>query len=153
MGTRPDRTVRSGSRLVVLAALICCVALVDVPAATAGSKPVRLDSVTGSAIGQGPGGVPVTRTGEGTVAREKKYYEICVPYFAKGIAHTYEIKSGGTVVDSFTYTVPAEDGTVESILTDKGVEIEIASDHTSGVNGSPSKGCFRYKIAKKAKKK
>ena len=147
MGTRPDRTVRSASRLVVLAALICCVALVEVPAVSAKSGRVRIDGAGGSATATGPNG-PVTRSGEGTVDKDGAAYLVCVPYFAIGIPHTFEIRNGDTVVDSFTYTVPSGDGSVEDVTTAKGVKIAIRTDHTEGVNGSPSKGCFTYKVRK-----
>jgi hypothetical protein len=142
MGTRPGRSARSARTrwFAGLAALVLCVALVDVPAAWAKSTPV--DSVASTS----------PKAGTGTVTKTGRKYEICVPYFTKGVAHSYEIKNGDTVVDTFTYTVPATDGTVETITTDKGVDIEITTTHTGGVNGSPSKGCFTYKPPKKPKK-
>jgi hypothetical protein len=143
MGTRPDHTVRTASRrFLVLAALTLCVALVDVPGASAARA--NVDSATGSATATGPTG-PVTKSGSGSVTQKGKRYVICVPYFAIGIPHTFEIKDGDTVVDSFTYTVPPENGKVETLKTAENIKIKITTDHTVGVNGSPSKGCFTYK--------
>jgi hypothetical protein len=87
--------------------------------------------------------------------RRGQEYDICVPYFAKGIEHRYEIKDGATVVDTFAYVVPAADGAKETVTTDKGLRIEITTDRKAGVNGSPSKGCFKYKPprVKSSKKK
>ena len=105
-----------------------------------------MSSVSGSMTATAANGTPVSRNGTGTVSDsdEDKEYDICVPYFAKGIEHRYEIKKGNKVVDSFAYVVPAADGAKETITTDKGIEIEITTDHKVGVNGSPSKGCFTY---------
>ena len=147
MGVRPAHLVRSARtrRYAGLVALILCVALVDVPGAWAKSQPI--DGATGSATAGA-----TTKSGDGSVEKDGKVYLICVPYFAKGLEHTFTITTGGKVVDSFRYTVPAAEGT-STVTTDKGVEIEIETIHTGGVNGSPSQGCFDYVLKIKVKKK
>jgi hypothetical protein len=47
--------------------------------------------------------------------------------------------------------MPADEKT-ENVTTKNGVTIAIATTHSGGVNGSPSKGCFKY-VAKTAKPK
>jgi len=63
------------------------------------------------------------------------------------------LTKGGAEVDSLDYTVPADEKT-ENATTKTGIAVAIATTHSGGVNGSPSKGCFKYEAKKtKAKKK
>src|SRR3954451_4941563 len=78
------------------------------------------------------------KAGAGEVKNGK---DVCVPYWAKGVAHHFELTdASGAVVDSFDYTVPSDEKT-ETITTAKGVKIAIKTIHSGGVNGSPSQGC------------
>ena len=90
------------------------------------------------------------KAGTGEVKNGK---DVCVPYWAKGAAHHFELTdSAGNVVDSFDYTVPADEKT-ETVTTKNGVSIAIKTIHSGGVNGSPSQGCFQYVAKAPAAKK
>ena len=139
----------SGTRTrisVWLLALVVSVALVGslfAGTAVAKAKLPKVNSASGSlTVGT------TTKQGTGTVEKDKNSYDICVPFFAIGPEHSFEIKNDNKVVDTFKYSVPTADGTVAEITTAKGVKISIRTDHKAGVNGSPSKGCFEYKPAK-----
>jgi len=89
------------------------------------------------------------KAGTGTVSGTN----VCVPYWAKSVSHHFELTdAAGTVVDSFDYTVPAEEKT-ETITTKNGVSIAIKTIHSGGVNGSPSQGCFEYVVKTPSAKK
>lgn len=94
------------------------------------------------------------RVGAGTITPNGEAYNIVVPFFAIGVPHQYELKRGTEVVDSFSFTVPREEGPSAVIPTTKGGTAELVVSHSGGINGSPSKGTGTYKPkAEKAKKK
>ena len=49
-------------------------------------------------------------------------------------------------------TVPVNEQT-DNVTTRMGIPIAVATTHTGGVGGSPSKGCFEYEAKAKAKAK
>ena len=92
------------------------------------------------------------KAGKGTVIREGNTYLVCVPFWAMNQSHHFVLTKGTKTVDEFDYTVPTQAGKT-TIETDDGVEIEIETIHTGGVNGSPSQGCFDYVVKVTVKKK
>ena len=157
MGGR-THTARGRRRrtLSVLAALILCVALVEVPAAGAAGRP-QPESVTGTATLTARDGTTQTVSGEGTVTRnDDGTYTLCLPFWAIGPEHRYEVKDAdGKVIDSFTFIVPQAPG--EAPVTIDGKQKRIDVDHTEGVNAavnlSRSNGCVDdYKAPKPAKR-
>jgi hypothetical protein len=121
-------------------------------------------ALVGSLLAEAAGGAASTpaidgaasttpRAGNGTVTPSGSGYDVCVPYWAKSTLHHFVLTKGGSEVDSLDYTVPADEKT-ENATTKTGIPVAIATTHSGGVNGSPSKGCFKYEAKKtKSKKK
>ena len=129
---------------VVLLALVVSAALTgSVLAEAAGAK--SAPAIDGAASSS-------PKQGQGTVEREGKTYIVCVPYWAKNQAHHFILTKSGKTVDQFDFTVPVSAGKT-TVETEDGVEIEIETIHTGGVNGSPSRGCFDYVLKVTVKKK
>src|SRR5262245_19172144 len=108
------RTCRklSAGAVALVASVVLVGSVFAGPAGAGKTRPGTVSSVSGSMTATAANGTPVARNGAGTVSDsdEDKEYEVCVPYFAKGIEHRYEIKKGNKVVDTFAYVVPAADG-------------------------------------------
>jgi hypothetical protein len=92
------------------------------------------------------------KAGKGTVVREGNTYLVCVPYWAINQDHHFVLTKGTKTVDEFDFKVPVNAGE-QTIETDDGIEIQIETIHTGGVNGSPSQGCFDYVVKVTVKKK
>ena len=134
----------SWKKLAVLVAFVASMAMFGSVVAESAGAASSTPAIDGAAS-------TTPRTGTGTVAASGTGYDVCVPYWAKSVSHHFVLTKSGTEVDSLDYTVPADEKT-ENATTKNGVPVAIATTHTGGVNGSPSKGCFKYE-AKKTKKK
>ena len=111
-------------------------------AESAGAATTTIDSIKATAPKEAPG----------TIMPNGSSYTITIPFFAINVDHKYELSSSGKVVDSFTYKVSPTNGQNETIATDKGGTVTLKVDHTSGLNGSPSKGTGTYTPPPAAKK-
>lgn len=141
----------------------CLVGAVWVGAAGAAKTSVPvIDSVHLVMVDTSPtpaAGAPGTQPGQfdGRVTRRGKtgVYDIVLPFFAIGKAHKYELRNGTTVVDTFSVTVPPNNGDPITANTDKGGKLAGKVNHPKKIltlAASDGEGTLTYKAAKRKKK-
>jgi hypothetical protein len=105
-----------------------------------------------------PAGAPGTQPGQfdGRVTRQAKggVYDVVLPFFAINKVHKYELRSGTTVVDTFSVTVPQNDGDPFTADTEKKGKVKGKVNHPKDIltlAASDGQGTLTYKAKNKKK--
>jgi hypothetical protein len=103
-----------------------------------------------------PAGAPGTQPGQfdGRVTRRgtSGVYDIVLPFFAINKVHKYELRNGTTVVDTFSVTVPQNDGDPFTADTEKKGKVKGKVNHPKDIltlAASDGEGTLTYKAKKK----
>jgi hypothetical protein len=144
-----------------LLALVVSIALVGVGIEAAGAAktaPPVIDSVHLVMVDTTPtppAGTPGTQPGQfdGRVTRRGKsaVYDIVLPFFAINKPHKYELRNGTTVVDTFSVTVPQNDGDPFTATTEKKGKVKGKVNHPKDIlmlAASDGPGSLTYKSKK-----